>query len=240
MDSSDSKDIKAQDLIPLDQSITKLSKSLCKIIVPPTIMLSGFLIQLFKDEKEFYCLMTNEHVITKEMIEQKISIDIYYDNQYKFNKIRLNPEERLIKDFRDNQIDAIVIEIIPKDEISKDYFLLPHIDYKDNYNELINKKISILQYPRGEMAYSFGTILRYLPKYEFAHNANTGEGSSGSPIFLKGTGKVIGIHKEEIKKENVKENFGDFIWPIFNYFKNYSENTNKNREIKSNNNNNNY
>ena len=38
------------------------------------------------------------------------------------NLIKLNPEERLIKGFRDNQINAIVIEIIPKDKISKDYF----------------------------------------------------------------------------------------------------------------------
>ena len=48
----------------LDESITKASKSLCKIIVSPNKMSSGFLIQLFKGEKKFYCLITNEHVIT--------------------------------------------------------------------------------------------------------------------------------------------------------------------------------
>ena len=50
-------------------------------------MSSGFLIHLFKGRKEFYCLMTNEHVITKEMIEKKIIIDIYYDSQSKFRNI---------------------------------------------------------------------------------------------------------------------------------------------------------
>ena len=107
----------------------------------------------------------------------------------------------------------------------------------DNYNQLIKKEISIIQYPKGEMKYSYGKITSYEPEYEFSHNANTDEGSSGSPIFLRGTTKVIGIHKSGIRMKNMKENFGDFIWPIFNYFKNYSENTNKNREIKSNNNN---
>ena len=64
----------------LDQSITQTSKSLCKITVSSGKMSSGFLIKLFKGRKEFYCLMTNEHVITKEMIEKKIIIDIYYDS----------------------------------------------------------------------------------------------------------------------------------------------------------------
>ena len=226
----------------LDESIIRASKSVCKIIIPPKEMSSGFLIQLFKDEKEFYCLMTNEHVITKEMIDQKIKIDIYYDSQSKFRKIKLNPNERLIKDFKDIQMDVIIIEIISKDDIPKDYFLLPLIDYMDNYDKLINKEISIIQYPRGEMKYSYGEIkyLTYDPKYQFSHNANTDEGSTGSPIFLKRTTKVVGIHKSGIKLKNIKENFGDFIWPIFTYFKNYSDNNKEskilNKEIKNNNN----
>ena len=60
----------------LDQSITRASKSLCKIIVSSGRISSGFLIQLFKGQKNFYCLMTNEHVITKEIIKQKLTIDI--------------------------------------------------------------------------------------------------------------------------------------------------------------------
>ena len=34
----------------------------------------------------------------------------------------------------------------------------------------------------------------------------------------------------------MKENFGNFIWPIFTYFKNYSDNKSKNMEIKNKNN----
>ena len=220
----------------LDQSIKQTSKSLCKITISSGKMSSGFLIQLFKGRKEFYCLMTNEHVITKEMINQKIKIDIYYDSQSKFRNIELNTEERLIKEFTDIKMDITVIEIISKDEISKEYFLLPLIDYMNNYNQLINKEISIIQYPRGEMKYSYGIIKSYEPEYEFSHNANTDEGSSGSPIFLRGTTKVLGIHKSGIKTNNIKENFGDFIWPIFTYFKNYTDNNIKNKEIKNNNN----
>ena len=61
--------------------------------------------------------MTNEHVITKEMIKQKITIDIFYDSQSEFREIKLNPKERLIKEFKDIQIDVTIIEIISKDNI---------------------------------------------------------------------------------------------------------------------------
>ena len=107
----------------LDESITSTSKSLCKIVVSSDRMSSGFLIQLFKDTKKFYCLITNEHVITKEMIKEKITIDVYYDSQSEFAKIKLDPEERLIKEFTDVEMDITVIEIIPKDNIPKNYFL---------------------------------------------------------------------------------------------------------------------
>ena len=85
MGSSGSKDIERKKEViispegfhSLDPSITQASKSLCKIIVSSNRMSSGFLIQLFKGQKEFYCLMTNEHVITKKMIEQKINKNRY-------------------------------------------------------------------------------------------------------------------------------------------------------------------
>ena len=104
-----------------------------------------------------------------------------------------------------------------------------------NYNELISKEIAIIQYPQGKMNYSYGNILRLTQlesaQYEFAHDAGTQKGSSGSPIFLKDSTRVVGIHKSGI--ESKEENFGDFIWPIFIYFKNFLEN-----DINSTNNNN--
>ena len=44
----------------------------------------------------------------------------------------------------------------------------------------------------------------------------------GSPIFLKDSIKIIGIHKSG--KPDNSENYGDFIGPIFQYFKNFSKN----------------
>ena len=50
--------------------ISKTIKSLCKVITPKNIG-SGFLIKFFKDQQDFFCLMTNEHVITKKLIKKK-------------------------------------------------------------------------------------------------------------------------------------------------------------------------
>ena len=151
--------------------IAKPSKSVCKLIVPPNQLGSGFLIKFFKGEEPFYCLMTNEHVVTKKMVEHKITIDVYYDSEDKNKEIILNSNERFIKDFKDITIDAILIEILPKDNISNDYFLLPQKDYMDNYDKFIGKEITIIQYPQGEMNFADGTILERTPldraKYEF-------------------------------------------------------------------------
>ena len=61
-------------------------KSICKIDTKEKIS-SGFLIKLFKGEEDFYYLMTNEHIITKELIKQKKIINIYYDNENKLKEI---------------------------------------------------------------------------------------------------------------------------------------------------------
>jgi V8-like Glu-specific endopeptidase len=184
--------MKDSPMIPLEPI-----KSICKIIFdhPQKELSSGFLIKLFKDGQPFYCLMTNEHVVTRKMVDNKITIDVYYDSEDKNKEIKLNSKERFIKDFKDITIDATVIQILPKDNISNDYFLLPQKDYMDNYDKLIGEKITIIQYPRGEMKYAGGRILERASlekaKYEFVYNASTDDGSSGSPIFIKGTTKVI-------------------------------------------------
>ena len=216
----------------LDKSIANASKSICKIFAKDKVS-SGFLIKLFKRDQDFFCLITCEHVITTKMIKKRNTINMYYDNESKSREIKLNPDERFIKAFTDITMDATVVEILPKDNISSDYFLSTFLDYKDNFDALAGKDIAIIQYPKGELNYSYGKIKEITnnTKYEFAHSASTEEGSSGSPIFLKGATKVIGIHKGG----NDLENFADFIWPIFNYFKNFSSKKKEINIIKNNN-----
>ena len=108
-------------------SILKRLKSICKIDTSKKVS-TGFFIEFFTSEKEFFCLMTNEHIITSELIKERKTIKVYYDNDSKVKEIKLNPEERFIKEFsNDLNIDATLVEILSADDIEEDYFLLPSI-----------------------------------------------------------------------------------------------------------------
>ena len=126
-------------------------RSICKISYPNSVG-TGFFIKLFKNGKPLFLLMTNEHVITKNMIENKQTIDVYYDNQTKMMKITLDRHKRYIRRYNYINIDCTIVEIVKEDNINEDYFLLPNIDFKDfNYNELKNKNIYIVQFPLGKV-----------------------------------------------------------------------------------------
>ena len=179
------------------KKLNEAAKSLCKIIVSSNKSASGFFILLFKEGQPFPCLITNEHVVKKKMIEDKVKIIVLYDNETKDLEIKLNTEERFIKVFSEFNMDVTVIGILPKDNISKEYFLSAFKDYIDNFDIFLDKKIMILEYPNGVMSVCSGEIIRISKnkKYEFIHNLGNDKGSSGSPIFLEGTTRVIGIHK---------------------------------------------
>ena len=134
--------------------------------------------------------MSNQHVIRKEMIESKKIIDIKYNFEKKWIKIKLDEKQRYIK--YNEEMDITILEIKPQDEIKKNYFLIPNInniDYKD-------KEIYIIQFPEGKkLSYSEGKI-DDIKEYEIIYDAITISGSSGSPILLKNSTEVIGIHKK--------------------------------------------
>ena len=88
---------------------------------------SGFFLKLKRENQPFYCLMTNEHIITEKMIKDQDFFEVDFDNQKKQSKINLNKSERYIQTFRFLNIDASVIEIMPKkDGIPEEFFLAPN------------------------------------------------------------------------------------------------------------------
>ena len=209
---------------PIDDisNIMKVAKGTVKIELDNDKgVASGFFLKLERNNKEFYCLMTNAHVITKEMITNQEKIKIKYDNETKEINLELNEKERIIFCFMGLGIDITIIEIIPKDGIKdKTYFLNPKTD--NNYEEFIGKNIQIIQFPDGKkLSKSEQKITERFTKidYMFYHNASTIEGSSGSPIILKDDDKVLGIHKGGIRGK--KKNVGIFIGIILEKIKKY-------------------
>ena len=209
-------------------NIINVAKGTVKINVNNGLA-SGFFLKLEGNNKPFYCLMTNEHVITEEKINNKDEITIQYNNEKNNLSIKLDNKERKIFHFKDFKIDITSIEIIPKDKINKDYFLMPNykidINNYNNLKKLENKCIQVIQYPKGgNISHSEGKIIHIFEEYNhvFSHDASTLDGSSGSPIVLKDEDTVIGIHTGGNPKKT--KNYGMFIGFVFESVKAYKKN----------------
>ena len=222
--------IRGKKIIPIDEefdiSLIDVYKSICKITYEieknKVENGSGFLIKLPKDGEEIYCLMTNHHVITKEMICSKKTIKVEYKFRKKSISIKLDPnEKRFIKS--DETLDFTIIDV--HDIIKDKYFLSPNTK-NINY---INEDIYILQYPGGDkLGRSEGKIIKINDNNELVHDASTEPGSSGSPIFLKDKTEVIGIHKAG--SERKKENYGTLINSIIEFIQSKNNKSKKSNE----------
>ena len=213
------------DIFTIDDSIPSFLKKpvncVVRINISNKVEGTGFFIKLRRNNKDFYCLMSCSHVIQEEYIKSKETLTIMDKKSREF-KIKL--DERFIKDFnKDLKIDAIIIEIKNEDGIDRKDFLRPDRSYEKGYDQFINKNIYILQYPSNKpFSYSKNIIKSIPDEIEFAHLASTGPGSSGSPIFLENSEFVLGIHKQGYNPNRIsvngRQNYGNFIGPIVDYF----------------------
>ena len=177
----------------ISENILKITKSICRINSSSNINY-GFLIKFYKQNKEFFCLMTNVVNVTKDMIEKNEVIKFFYDNDSNQKEITLKKNERYIKDFLEIGLDTIIIELLITDNIEKDYFLLPLIIYNDDFSDLKNNEIIIIQNINNKYTHSNGKI-QEINKFGFSYTSNNEINTSGYPIFLEDSNKVIGIQK---------------------------------------------
>ena len=208
--------------------LMEVGKAICKIRTEDCCFGSGFLIKLYKGENPFYCLITNEHVLKHVLEKGKNEIEVCYDNQNKRLKIKLDgSDKRFIRDYNYMNIDLIIIEILSQDlvEMKDEYFfkednsffLSPNVDYNDEggYEKYIKENIYILQYPEGQsLSMSEGEI-ESIENYYFTHKSSTKCGSSGSPIFLKNSPLVLGVHQAGCGERNL----GFFLGPVIESLK---------------------
>ena len=127
----------------LDPCMSYVSKSFCKVTCQG-VFGSGFLIKLYKNDEDFFCLMTCGHVVEMDKIEQGKQVSFYYDSiADRLKEIEFNPNERFIINFSvlNENIDVTVIEILPKDNISPEFFLSPNLNYINNFDDLKKKKL---------------------------------------------------------------------------------------------------
>ena len=91
-------EIKKSDLKTIDKNIIKVSPSVCKIMTNISNG-TGFLIKLNRKNNILFCLMTNEHVIKREMVENQEIIKIVYDCESKEININLDKYQKINKRF---------------------------------------------------------------------------------------------------------------------------------------------
>ena len=155
-------------------------------------------------------------------------IKISFDDDKNIKLLEIIPERK----FYSNEIyDISIIEIFPnKDSIN--HFLELDYNYGKNEKE-VKQNIYILHYPNGnESCLSYGNIEK-IKAYEIEHTCSTEVGSSGAPIILLETFKVIGIHKGS-GKNKADNNYGTLLkYPIIEFIeKNEIKNEIKN-ELKN-------
>ena len=204
--------------IPLETA-KKLSKSLCKIIIKELNKKGSGFFMIYKSLK---LLITNYHVIDSYLINKDIEFELY--NKKTIN-LTLN-ENRFIKLF-EKPIDISIIEIKDSDGINQDIEYLNYdLNLEMGYSQYKELDAICIQYPFGkELSCASGKIKK-INDFEFLHNIPTEPGSSGSPIILFNTLKVIGIHK--YGNETKQLNCGTFIDLIFNEI-NYNLKKEKNK-----------
>ena len=185
---------------------------------------TGFFCNLPYKSKSIPFLITNNHVLDSEDIENNKDIKISINNGTELKNIKID-ESRIV--LTNKNLDFTLIEIKQKkDNIDTTKFL--EIDEKFNIedkflNEIYSKKsIYAIHYPKDDkVAVSYG-LLTQINEKEIFHLCSTETGSSGSPILSLKSFKVIGIHYGF--KPNRQFNLGTFIRQIVMTLNNYKQN----------------
>jgi len=196
----------------LKEHIEILEKCVCKIITNVDSG-SGFFCKLNIRQYQTIqrpFLMTNNHVINQA----------YIDNQ-NFIKIEVNKNEKILNlddriKLTNKEKDFTIIEIKNYDKIWDFLEVAPDI-FDDSYKDkIIEKDIIIPQFPGGNvLSVAFGSIIGK-DEENLLYSASTDYGSSGSPVLLLDSLKIIGIHKESVFSN---ENCGTFIKDILEWIK---------------------
>ena len=208
------KDIKNDELYPINgfkRIPLRLIKSICKINTRES-MGTGFFLNSLSHNKY---LLTNTHVINRDMLTSyfNVNIEIYNGMNFVLNLKKIHEKNWEDIKFYEKPIDITIVKINDLKEIFNyiEFLDIEHNNKKD-YNNYQYENVFTFGYPLGkDIECSPGKIIS-ISDIEFEHNCDTEQGFSGSPIILASNSKVIGIHKQGIIDK--KLNVGTFLGKI--------------------------
>ena len=176
---------------------------------------TGFFIKLYLKNKLRYFLMTCCHIINEKYVNKMMSVIISFGklNEKEKIEIKLDRKERYIKCFNE-PLYKTLIEILEKDNIKKNKFLEPDLNYKNGYIYYNNKYINTVtknqvNINEKEISVSSGKITKIINEQEFKYSLDNKPDIPGSPICLKNNFLVVGIHNKGSKTKYI--NYGIFL-----------------------------
>lgn len=212
--------------------INQMKKCICKIYIN-NIQATGFFCKIPYLKKDLTVLITCYHLFENLNLENNQEIKFYIFNRKQPYSINLDNKRNF---HFSEKYDTTIIEL--NSEEIKDFEFLELdeniINNKISRNELIGETLYAIHYPKGENAFvSYGILSNNKKKheYQFAHLCSTKEGSSGSPILLKKSGKIIGIHKGFSNNGGKVYNNAYFLNYPINEFKSKLKEININKKI---------
>ena len=199
------------------------SNSICRINDKGT----GFFVKIPYKSILLPVIITTNHIINEDDIQGNRNISILLNNDKKIKTIKLD-NNRL--KYTNEKLDITIIEIKEKvDNLNNDYLELEDniINYlkldkielnKTESPDYLDESIYLLNYHKDKDIYvSYGKLLD-INNNEIIHNSNIKGESSGSPILLLNTQKLIGIHCSS-SKHNIYNKGTLLIYSIIEFSK---------------------
>ena len=219
----------AEEIKPLEETELKnLGKCICKINGKEKIG-TGFFCKITIKDKLVPVLITNNHVINDEFLQEKKQLKFYIGDESQIINI---DSKRKIYSSESNEYDIMIIKLKEADEINNFLEIDKNIFKNNSEKSYEDEQIYILHYPRaGKASVSYGKGIEQLNDFDIKHLCNTESGSSGGPILSLMTNKIIGIHKGAIKKGY---NIGTFLKFPLNELNQVKQENKGNKEDKEN------
>ena len=130
--------------------------------------------------------ITNEHVLNEDEIKRNKKIKISFEDDKLENFIDITSERKI---YISKKYEVTFIEIFPEKDNLKYFLELDNLH--EDYEGLKNEHFYILQYPYGDKCFDSYEKIINIEEFNIIHNCAIQKGSSGGPILLINTFKVI-------------------------------------------------
>ena len=162
-------------------------------------------------------LITNHHVLSKELLESQNDIEIIIDGVTKILPLKQR------KIWNDKDIDFTCIEIKEQEDNIHTFYNLDDnvLDHNSDNSFYLNKKVIIfgINQDGKKVGFSNGIIVQNSGCF-FFYTCNTCPGCSGGAIVNQTNNCVIGVHIGEYPEKEKKLNIGLYIRNVIERIKN--------------------